>query len=77
MLPAWRALFERHPERFVVAVDTFGDGRGCLLLCTFYGNGFQTMGISATLRESGVEEGDTVAIGAVELIWGYDNALEE
>jgi hypothetical protein len=23
LLPEWRALFERHPERFVVAVDTF------------------------------------------------------
>jgi Tat protein secretion system quality control protein TatD with DNase activity len=25
--PAWRALFERHPERFVVAVDTFSVNR--------------------------------------------------
>jgi len=27
LLPAWRALFERHPERFVVAVDTFSVNR--------------------------------------------------
>jgi Tat protein secretion system quality control protein TatD with DNase activity len=27
LLPAWRALFERHPERFVVAVDTFSINR--------------------------------------------------
>lgn len=27
LLPAWRALFEHHPERFVVAVDTFSVNR--------------------------------------------------
>jgi hypothetical protein len=27
LLPAWRALFERHPERIVVAVDTFSVNR--------------------------------------------------
>jgi hypothetical protein len=27
LAPAWRALFERHPERFVVAVDTFSVNR--------------------------------------------------
>jgi predicted TIM-barrel fold metal-dependent hydrolase len=27
LLPQWRALFERHPERFVVAVDTFSVNR--------------------------------------------------
>jgi hypothetical protein len=27
LLPAWRALFERFPERFVVAVDTFSVNR--------------------------------------------------
>ena len=27
LLPAWRALFERYPERFVVAVDTFSVNR--------------------------------------------------
>jgi hypothetical protein len=27
LLPAWRALFERHPQRFVVAVDTFSVNR--------------------------------------------------
>lgn len=27
LLPAWRALFERHPERFVVAVDAFSTQR--------------------------------------------------
>jgi GTPase len=37
----------------------------------------RAMGITDALREKGVEEGDTVAIGTVELVWGYDNALEE
>lgn len=27
LLPDWRALFARHPERFVVAVDAFSTGR--------------------------------------------------
>ena len=27
LLPAWRALFERHPQRFVVAVDAFSSNR--------------------------------------------------
>lgn len=27
LLPAWQALFEAHPERFVVAVDTFSTNR--------------------------------------------------
>jgi hypothetical protein len=27
MLPAWRALFEGHPERFVVAVDALSTQR--------------------------------------------------
>lgn len=27
LLPSWRALFERHPERFVVAVDAFSTRR--------------------------------------------------
>lgn len=27
LLPAWRALLERHPDRFVVAVDTFSVNR--------------------------------------------------
>ena len=37
----------------------------------------RAMGIADALREEGVEEGDTVAFGTVELVWGYDNALEE
>lgn len=35
------------------------------------------MGIADALRKEGVDEGDTVYIGDVELVWGYDNALEE
>lgn len=27
LLPAWRTLFERHPERFLIAVDTFSVNR--------------------------------------------------
>ena len=35
------------------------------------------MGISDTLREQGVRDGDTVVIGGTELVWGYENALGE
>lgn len=35
------------------------------------------LGISAALAEAGVKEGDTVRIGSVELVWGYDNAFQE
>ncbi len=35
------------------------------------------MGISDTLREQGVQDGDTVVIGGTELVWGYENALGE
>jgi GTP-binding protein len=37
----------------------------------------QALGITDALRAQGVAEGDTVRIGAVELVWGYDNALGE
>lgn len=37
----------------------------------------RAMGITDALREAGIEDGDTVQIGEVELVWGYDNALEE
>jgi GTP-binding protein len=36
----------------------------------------RALGISEALREAGVEEGDTVRIGEVELVWGYENALD-
>ncbi|MEZ4682123.1 MAG: GTPase ObgE [Caldilineaceae bacterium] len=35
------------------------------------------MGISAVLREKGVQDGDAVRIGDVELVWGYENAFGE
>ena len=35
------------------------------------------LGITDALRAAGIEEGDTVEIAGVELIWGYDNALGE
>ncbi|MDE0196753.1 MAG: GTPase ObgE, partial [Caldilineaceae bacterium] len=35
------------------------------------------MGISNALREQGVRDGDTVQIGVVELVWGFENALGE
>jgi len=35
------------------------------------------LGIRQALIEAGVEEGDTVRIGAIELVWGYENALGE
>jgi GTP-binding protein len=34
------------------------------------------LGITDALRASGIEDGDTVRIGKVELVWGYDNAFE-
>ena len=35
------------------------------------------LGIREALRVAGIREGDTVQIAGTELIWGYDNALEE
>lgn len=35
------------------------------------------LGITDALRAAGIEDGDTVRIGNVELVWGYDNALGE
>lgn len=35
------------------------------------------MGISAELNQQGVKDGDTVRIGDVELVWGYENAFGE
>ncbi|MEZ4836203.1 MAG: Obg family GTPase CgtA [Caldilineaceae bacterium] len=37
----------------------------------------RAMGIADALREAGVQEGDRVQIADVELIWGYDNALDD
>ena len=34
-------------------------------------------GIADALRTAGVQDGDTVRIGDVELVWGYENALGE
>ena len=35
------------------------------------------MGISDALRAQGVQDGDTVQIGGIELVWGFENALGE
>jgi GTP-binding protein len=35
------------------------------------------LGIREALRVAGIQEGDTVQIADTELVWGYDNALEE
>lgn len=35
------------------------------------------LGIKQALVEAGVEEGDSVRIGAIELVWGYENAFGE
>ena len=37
----------------------------------------KAMGIVEALREAGVEDGDTVQIVTLELVWGYDNAFGE
>lgn len=34
------------------------------------------LGIRDALREAGIQEGDTVTIGSVELVWGYENAFD-
>jgi len=36
----------------------------------------RAMGIRSKLEEMGVAEGDTVQIGEMELVWGYENALD-
>ena len=35
------------------------------------------MGITGSLRKQGVQDGDRVQIGTIELVWGYENALGE
>jgi GTP-binding protein len=35
------------------------------------------LGITEALRTAGIQEGDTVQIADIELVWGYDNALGE
>lgn len=37
----------------------------------------QAMGITKALRQQGVQEGDRVQIGEMELAWGYENAFGE
>jgi GTPase len=37
----------------------------------------RAMGITEALREAGVQDGHTVRIGEVELVWGYENAFGE
>ena len=36
----------------------------------------RAMGITEALKAAGVAEGDTVMIGPLELVWGYDNAFD-
>jgi GTP-binding protein len=36
----------------------------------------RALGITEALRAAGVAEGDTVQIGEVELVWGFENAFE-
>jgi GTP-binding protein len=36
----------------------------------------RAMGVADALREAGVKEGDTVQIGDVELVWGFENAFD-
>jgi GTP-binding protein len=37
----------------------------------------RAMGIRDALREAGIQEGDTVQIADVELVWGYDNVFDD
>ncbi|MBX3052267.1 MAG: GTPase ObgE [Caldilineaceae bacterium] len=36
----------------------------------------KAMGVSDALREAGVQDNDTVQIADIELVWGYENALD-
>jgi hypothetical protein len=33
------------------------------------------LGIKQALVEAGIEEGDSVRVGNIELVWGYENAF--
>ena len=35
------------------------------------------LGIKQALIEAGIEDGDSVRIGDIELVWGYENAFGE
>jgi GTP-binding protein len=35
------------------------------------------LGVTEALRVAGIEDGNTVRIGNIELVWGYDNAFGE
>ncbi|MCE7987129.1 MAG: GTPase ObgE [Caldilinea sp. CFX5] len=37
----------------------------------------RAMGIADALRDGGIQDGDTVRIGDVELVWGFENAFGE
>ncbi len=37
----------------------------------------KALGISDALREAGIQEGDTVQIAEIELVWGHENAFAE
>ena len=37
----------------------------------------RAMGIADALRNAGIQDGDVVRIGDIELVWGYDNAFDE
>jgi GTP-binding protein len=36
----------------------------------------RAMGVADALREAGVQDGDTVQIGDIELVWGFQNAFD-
>ncbi|MFN8493682.1 MAG: GTPase ObgE [Caldilineaceae bacterium] len=37
----------------------------------------KALGVLDALRAAGVQDGDTVRIGEIELVWGYENAFDE
>jgi GTP-binding protein len=37
----------------------------------------KALGITEALQRAGIQDGDVVRIGETELVWGYDNALDE
>lgn len=37
----------------------------------------KAMGVTDALREAGVQDGDKVRMGDIELVWGYENAFDE
>ncbi|MBI1298299.1 GTPase ObgE [bacterium] len=79
-----KAFYLHHPEADLWVVEGIAIERAVQMTNWSYYEAtmrfqriLRAMGILEALREAGVQEGDRVQIGDVELIWGYDNALDD